>query len=80
MRTRHIILLALAVGLGGCETPMIWDKAGATQENYNVDSYQCEKDARQAGYYGTGLAGAQAMRGFFQRCMVSKGYTLRQTK
>jgi hypothetical protein len=57
---------------------MVWDKEGATQADYNRDSYQCEKDARQSGYFGTGLAGGLNMRKFFQQCMVADGYTLRQ--
>jgi len=57
---------------------MIWDKSGATQDDYNRDSYECEKDARQSGYYGGELVGKMNMRDFFKRCMVSRGYTLRE--
>ncbi len=31
---------------------------------------------RQSGYYGEGLVGAFAMKGFYRRCMFAKGYTL----
>jgi hypothetical protein len=71
------LVAILGLALCGC-TPMVWDKEGATQADYNRDSYQCEKDARQSGYFGTGLAGGLNMRKFFQQCMVADGYTLRQ--
>jgi hypothetical protein len=58
--------------------PMIWDKVGATQDDYNKDSYECEKDARQSGYFGGGITGEINMRDFFKKCMVAHGYTLRQ--
>jgi hypothetical protein len=76
MKSNLICAVALVVLLAGC-APMIWDKSGATQNDYNKDSYDCEKDARQSGYYGGGIAGGLEMKEFFKRCMVSKGYSLR---
>lgn len=73
-----IFAIILGVMFSGCATPMIWDKPGGTQQQYNKDSYDCEKDARQSGYFGRGFAGELEMRDFFKRCMTSKGYTLRQ--
>ena len=52
------IVIGLAIACLTACAPMIWDKPGTTQEQYNQDSYACEKDARQSGYFGTGLAGA----------------------
>jgi hypothetical protein len=62
-------LTALAVyfGIAGCAAPMIWDKPGATRAEYDRDSYEYEKDARQSGYFGTGLIGALNMREFFKK-------------
>ena len=74
---RAIIIATAALLLAGC-APTVWDKPGATQSDFNMDSYQCEKDARQSGYYGNGLAGALEMKGFYDRCMVAHGYTARQ--
>lgn len=54
----------------------VWTKPGLTQQEFRVDRYACERDMRQSGYYGTGLAGAIEMRNFFSRCMESKGYML----
>ena len=70
-------VLLLAFILVGC-APMIWDKSGATQDDYNRDSSECEKDARQNGYYGNELFGTMNMMEFLKSCMVSKGYTLRE--
>lgn len=80
--TARALCLAVSVvtlsGLYGCAGPTIWRKAGATQQDYNVDSYGCERDARQSGYFGGGLAGALNMRDFFNRCMVAHGWTPQQ--
>jgi hypothetical protein len=57
---------------------MIWDKSGTTQDEYNRDDYECERDARQSGHFGEGIVGAMNMRTFFQKCMISKGYVLRE--
>jgi hypothetical protein len=76
---RRIRWMTVVVGLlpGAC-APMIWDKSGATQDDYNKDSYECEKDAPQSGYFGSGIVGGLNMRHFFQEWMVAHGYTLRQ--
>ena len=63
--------------LSGC-AETIWDKQGATQADFNKDSYECERDARQSGYFGSGLAGSLAMKEFYERCMVARGWTARE--
>jgi hypothetical protein len=71
-----LVLLGLAITtvLIGC-TKVVWDKPGASQADYRADSYSCEKDARQSGYFGSGLVGALNMQDFFDRCMYAHGYT-----
>ena len=69
--------LLTAILLSGCAQPMIWDKPGGTQAEFNQDNYSCERDTRQSGYYGSGLVGALNMREFFKHCMIAHGYTLR---
>lgn len=68
-------IVCIALSMSGC-TSAQWTKAGATQQDFATDSYDCEKDARQSGYYGSGLAGAINMQGFFNRCMNAHGWTL----
>ena len=75
MKTLFSVFLLLV--MSGC-APMIWDKSGADQADFNRESYSCEKDARQSGHYGDGLAGAVSMQQFYNRCMVAQGYTLRR--
>jgi hypothetical protein len=75
----HKLLAAAAVGvLAGCAAPssMVWDKPGATQADYNKDRYECEKDTRQSGYFGTGINRAARIVDFFKQCMVARGYEL----
>jgi len=81
---KHVgVIACLGFALAGCAKPMIWDKAGATQQEFNKDSYECERDMRQSGYYGQCGLVIQAMHQcsyqvFYQHCMVARGYTLRQ--
>ena len=57
----------------GC-TRVVWVKPGVSEQEFRVDSYVCEKDMRQSGYFGTGISGAMNASGFYERCMESKGY------
>jgi hypothetical protein len=45
-----------------------------TPEKFNKENYECERDMRQSGYYGQGLAAVIAANQFFERCMVAKGW------
>lgn len=53
---------------------MMWVKPGATDADFRRDHYECERDARQSGYFGTGLVGAMNMAEFAKRCMRARGY------
>lgn len=68
---------AMALLLAGC-AQIVWDKTGATQADFNRESYMCERDARQSGYFGGGLIGALNMAEFAQRCMVAQGWAPRR--
>jgi len=70
---RLLLLLVVGVAMSGC-TQTVWTKSGLTEAEYRTDSYACERDMRQSGYFGTGLAGALNARDFQERCMLSKGY------
>jgi len=73
-----VTLILSTVGIAGCAT--VWEKPGATQADFNKDSYECERDARQSGYYGTGLAGAINMQNFADRCMIARGWSEKKDK
>jgi hypothetical protein len=51
-----------------------WTKPGFNQSDWNRDSYECERDMRQSGYFGTGWIGAGNAQGFFERCLGARGY------
>lgn len=74
MKIRIIFLSVLF--LGGCAMGT-WYRPGATVQDYNKDSYECEKDTRQSGYFGHGVITRSVnMNEFYSKCMVSKGWTL----
>jgi hypothetical protein len=75
-RGKLLIATAVVASLAGCASPMVWNKYGASQADYQQDAYACEKDARQSGYFGGGIAGAINMREFFKHCMVAHGWAL----
>lgn len=73
MRKSLNYLIPAMLILSSCAPP-VWTKPGASQQDYATDSYQCEKDARQSGYFGGGIVGAANMVDFQQRCMVAHGW------
>jgi hypothetical protein len=70
-----LVSVAALVALTGCAHP-VWIKGGASQQDFATDSYECERDSRQSGYYGSGLAGAVNMQGFMNRCMEARSWRL----
>lgn len=74
--SRLLFMVPIAVGLAAC-AQTVWDKPGATQADFQRDAYQCEKDARQSGYFGGGFIGQANFQGFQERCMMAAGYTKR---
>ena len=73
---RSCSVLFAAIILCGCATPRVWNKPGASQSDFASESYSCEKDSRQSGYFGGGIAGQINMQSFFDRCMVAHGWSL----
>lgn len=63
------------LSLSCCTITSHWSKPGGTQAEFNKDSYECERDMRQSGHFGEGMAASFAMEGFYERCMVARGYT-----
>jgi hypothetical protein len=72
----RVCVSALAVLLAdGCAEQALWVKADATHEDFARDSYACERDMRQSGYFGTGIYAAIAAQDFAERCMVARGWS-----
>jgi hypothetical protein len=65
-------LFVLGTILAGCAT--YWTKPGFNPADWNRDRYECERDMRQSGYYGSGLFGAINAQNFFEECLVARGY------
>lgn len=78
MLRRPIAALAAccAFVLVGCAPQRVWTKPGASEQDFKVDAYNCERDARQSGYFGTGLVGQINFNDFQQRCMEAHGWAL----
>jgi len=71
---RRLIFVGVAVlSVAGCAHP-VWVKPGATQQDYATDTYECERDARMSGYYGSGVVGLVNFEQFQDRCMVARGW------
>ena len=70
---RSALMLAIMLTLLGC-AHTVWVKPDGTQQEFARDSYECERDARQSGYFGSGLVGAINMQSFQERCMVARGW------
>jgi hypothetical protein len=72
------IAIALCLtALAGCDTQGgQWYKQGATQDDFNRDSYECERDTRMAsGTFGRGiLIPAVNASEFAGRCMQAHGW------
>ena len=77
MRWRISLLVVACAGTIGCART-VWVHPDYTPALFNKDSYECERDARQSGYFGTGIAGAINMQSFFDRCMVARGWEKRR--
>jgi hypothetical protein len=72
---RYSKAAAIAVLLiAGCAEQAVWVKPGATEQDFAQDTYECERDMRQSGYFGTGIYGAINAREFTERCMVARGW------
>jgi hypothetical protein len=75
MLNRFTVTLALgALLLAGC-AQFVWVKSGASQQDFQRDAYECERDMRQSGYFGRGLSAAIESMSFQQRCMVARGWS-----
>jgi hypothetical protein len=68
------VVLGLAIACLTACAQALWDKPGATQQDFATDSYGCERDARQSGYFGGGIIGAINFQNFYERCLVARGY------
>jgi len=74
--TSALILVGI---LAGCASQMEMNMESSAQEKYNKDSFECEKNTQESGFYG-GLIDVQDMKINFKKCMISKGWTLQNNQ
>ncbi len=73
--SRYFLPAAVVLGIAGC-APTVWTKVGASTQDFTSDQYACERDSRQSGGFGTGIAGAFQVQAYFNRCMGAHGWGL----
>jgi hypothetical protein len=74
-RSRTALLAVLPLVFAtACAPRMMWTKDNWNEQDARRDFYECERDARQSRYFGTGFAGAMNMAEFQKRCLRAKGY------
>jgi len=74
---RRVILaiaVAVAVVQAGCSR-VVYRNPDYTPQLWARDSYECERDSRQSGYFGTGILGQLNMLEFYDRCLAARGWT-----
>ena len=70
-----IVIGVVLLGLSGCSTQHKWTHPNFTQANWSRDTYECEKDMRQSGYFGRGIMAQVRANEFQERCLQARGYT-----
>ena len=69
-----VIVVAVAVVQVGCGR-VVYRNPKYTPQLWARDSYECERDARQSGYFGSGIAAQLDMLDFYDRCLGARGWT-----
>lgn len=69
-------LSVLTLGLVDCGARAHWTKTGMTAQEWQRDTYECERDLRQSGYFGNVFEAPGRMQQFYGRCLQAKGYRL----
>jgi hypothetical protein len=72
--SRFLLLGALL--LAGCAQPIEFRKPNASLQDEITDRYECEKDTRTVSY-SFGRLDDTAVKTFFVRCMMARGWSLR---
>jgi len=86
---KKILLLAMVLGLlmSRCASQNQWTKQDYSKEQFNADSFACEKDASSmvsgewiwaipyAGIW-MGISNSAKKNNYYNRCMMGKGYEI----
>lgn len=67
-------LALLCLLFADCAQQYKWKHGSYDQAQFQRDAYECDREERQSGYFGTGLIGEMNAAKFAERCMVARGY------
>ena len=71
-----LLLLGSIVIVAGCASRQVnWVKDGGSQQEFRKDIYECERDMRQSGNFGSGLMAQARADEFMKSCMRARGYS-----
>jgi hypothetical protein len=76
-RSNLAALAAVALSLGACATPPVWQKDGSSQQDFKSDKYTCLKDATALGgaaYVGFGMTQRMPDWSLYNDCMAAHGW------
>jgi len=77
--SKGLVIIIASILLAACQTQ--WSKAGASQQDFAQDKYQCLQESQQASssayinpYYGAAKGGSVTNRNLYNSCMEARGY------
>jgi len=72
---RMIMVLSLTMALLiGCASHVVYLHPNYTPELLAKDSYECERDAQQSGYFRDSMVGAINAQNFIDQCLAARGW------
>lgn len=87
-----VIVVLMLVVIGCASHKIVWDKLGATQQEFRQDSYECTQQA-QVYWYGGGTGGAgifmaasakhqaeEQAQNMYNMCMEARGWESHEVK
>ena len=80
MNRKRLAVIVVSVFLVlGCSTRYQAHKQGVSQEQSNIDNYECTRDSTHQAfgmYNGMALGGSELNIGLWYKCMAARGYTV----
>ena len=83
--TRYIWLVLSAFVITGCQSPMVWNRPGATEAEFNSERYRCSAESQQQSssayvgkYGGFASSGQTTNEPLYNACMTARGWSLQK--
>lgn len=74
---RSILLISVLCFCASCST-LVWDKPGASSQDFNSDVGYCKNDSYTRATNALGQTNPYTQEPLFQNCMMSKGWHLEE--